>query len=79
MLVIRQKKILKFSEIANTLQGPSQMDLGHHYSLYLFKKSKSADTNKKSENVNFVKDFHCFELMGFAHVCFLPFEFSKAS
>ena len=75
MLVIRQKKKLQFSEIANTLQGPSQMDFGNHYSSYLFQKSKSADTNKNNENVNFVKDFHCFELMGFAYVCFLSFEF----
>ena len=75
MLVIRQKTKLQFSEIANTLQGPSQMDLGNHYFEYLLQKSKSVDTNKNNENINFVNDFQCFELMGFAYVCFLPFEF----
>ena len=62
-----------------TLQGPCQMDFENHHVSYLFQKRKNTYMNRKVELSISYKDFHCFELMGFAHVRFSPFDFSKKS
>ena len=53
------------------------MDFENHHFSYFFKKRKNTYTNRKVKISISYKDFHCFELMGFAHVRFLPFAFSK--
>ena len=55
------------------------MDLGNHIFSYFFKKRKAAYENRKAKSALSYKDFHCFELMGFACVHFSPFIVSKKS
>ena len=55
------------------------MDLENHHFSHFFKTRKNAYKNTKVKLSISYKDFHCFELMGFAHVRFLPFKFSKKS
>ena len=55
------------------------MDLENHHFLYFFEKQKNTYTERKVKLSISYKDFHCFELMGFAHVRFLPFKFLKKS
>ena len=55
------------------------MDLENHHFSYFFKKRKNTYINRKVKLSISYKDFHCFELMGFAHVRFSPFDFSKKS
>ena len=55
------------------------MDLENHHFSYFFKQRKNAYINRKVKLSISYKDFHCFEPMGFAHVRFFPFDFSKKS
>ena len=47
------------------------MDIENQFVSYVFKKQKNAYEHRN--------DFHCHELIGFAHVRFSPFDFSKKS
>ena len=53
------------------------MDFENHHFSYFFKKRKNTYTNRKVKLSISYGDFHCFELMGFAQVRFLPPDFSK--
>ena len=55
------------------------MDLENHHFSCFFKKRKNTYTKRKVKLSISYKDFHCFELMGFAHARFLSFDFSKKS
>ena len=55
------------------------MDIENHHFSCFFKKQKNTYTNRKVKLSISYKDFHCFELMGFAHVRFVPFQLSKKS
>ena len=55
------------------------MDFENHHFSHFFKKGKNTYKNTKVKLSISYKDFHCFELMGFAHVRFLPFKFSNKS
>ena len=55
------------------------MDFKNHHLSHFFKKHKNAYETLKAESSLLYKDFHCFELMGFAYVRFSPFNFSKKS
>ena len=55
------------------------MDFENHHFSYFFEKQKKVDLNRKVKLSISQKDFHCFELMGFANARFLPFDFSKKS
>ena len=61
------------------LQGPCQMDLENYHFSYFFKRRKNTNINRKVKLSISYKDFHCFELMGFAHIRFSPFDVSKKS
>ena len=53
------------------------MDLENHHFSHFFKKGKNTYKNTKVKLSISYKDFHCFQLMGFAHLHFSPFNFSK--
>ena len=55
------------------------MDLDNHHFSYIFKKRKNTYAKRKVKLSISYKDFHCFQVMGFAHLRFLPFNFSKKS
>ena len=55
------------------------MDFGNHHFSYFFNKQQNAYENRKAKLSLSCKDINCFELMGFAHVRFSPFNFSKES
>ena len=55
------------------------MDLENHNVSSFFKKRKNAYETRKAESSLSYKDFHCFELMGFAHVRFSALNFPKKS
>ena len=55
------------------------MDVEYHHFSYVFQKTKKRVRNSKSRIVTFVQDFHCFELIGFAHVRFSALNFPKKS
>ena len=55
------------------------MDLTNYHVSYCFEKLKNAYINRKVKLSILYRDFHCFEPMGFAHVRFFLFDFSKKS
>ena len=50
-----------------------------NYSVLYFPKNENAYINRKVKLSISYKDFHCFELMGFAHIRFSLFDVSKKS
>ena len=55
------------------------MDFENHHFLYFFEKRKNTKKNRKVKLSLSYNDFHCFQLMGFAHVRFSLFDSPKKS
>ena len=60
-----------------SLRGSSQMDLEIHQISYFFKKRITSEQYSKPESLISHKDFHCFEILGFASDLFSPLYASQ--